>query len=310
MKKIVILFLLLPNLLFAQLNLAGKIVDAKTKEPIPFVNLENFRTKTGTQTNQDGVFVLNLPNGKQTDTLKISCVGYLEKSITNLASAEDIIYELTPIVFQLNEVRVGNTEYEEKEVGIIKRNGSNITFFNQMIQKPGLQRAVFMRNESGKLAYIKAVHFYVGNDMFDAPFRIRIYEDESGKPGKDFLNKSVEFAASKKNSWNSFDISSYNLSITENGFWVAVEWIKNDKYAAESISYDMRNADGTKKKGKTFTYYGPEIIQKFDTDYGLTYYKSLANKNWLKNGGAKGAGENKREVNIDLLIKATISVEK
>ncbi len=302
------LLLICPVLSFAQLKFNGKIIDAKTKQPIPFVNLENFRTKTGTQSNQDGVFSLNLPNGKQSDTLKISCVGYLEKSISNLASAENVIYELSPVVFQLNEVSVGNTKYEEKEVGIIKRNGSNITFFNQMIQRPGLQRAVYMKSDGVSIAFIKTIWFYMGNDMFDAPFRIRIYEDEKGLPGKDLLNKSVEFNARKKNSWNSFDILSYNLIVPPNGFWVAVEWIKNDKYAAQSISFDIKNADGTRKKGKTFTYYGPEIIQKFDTDYGLTYTKYLASKYWNKDYSTKGTGENKRQTNVDLLIKATILV--
>ncbi|WP_316785738.1 carboxypeptidase-like regulatory domain-containing protein [Pedobacter frigiditerrae] len=308
MMKIFMLLLICPVLSFAQLKFNGKIIDAKTKQPIPFVNLENFRTKTGTQSNQDGVFSLNLPNGKQSDTLKISCVGYLEKSISNLASAENVIYELSPVVFQLNEVSVGNTKYEEKEVGIIKRNGSNITFFNQMIQRPGLQRAVYMKSDGVSIAFIKTIWFYMGNDMFDAPFRIRIYEDEKGLPGKDLLNKSVEFNARKKNSWNSFDILSYNLIVPPNGFWVAVEWIKNDKYAAQSISFDIKNADGTRKKGKTFTYYGPEIIQKFDTDYGLTYTKYLASKYWNKDYSTKGTGENKRQTNVDLLIKATILV--
>ncbi len=270
MKKIVILFLFFPNLLLAQLNLSGKIIDAKTKVPIPFVNLDNL--------------------------------------ITNLATAEDIIYQLTPLVFQLNEIKVGKNIWVDKELGVIKKSGDNHAFFNQMIQRPGLQRAVFMKNESGKVAFIKTLNFYMGNEMFNAPFRIRIYDDEIGKPGKDLLNKSVEYAASKKNSWNSFDISAYNLIVPENGFWVAVEWIKNDKYAAESISFDIKNADGTRKKGKTFTYYGPEIIQKFDTGYGLTVYKGLANKIWHKNYGAKGSGVNKREVNVDLLVKATVSI--
>ncbi|TKC12322.1 carboxypeptidase-like regulatory domain-containing protein [Pedobacter polaris] len=308
MKKITLLFLVFPIISFAQIKLMGKVLDASTRLPIPYVNLENFSSKTGSQTNQDGVFELNLIKGKQTDTIKISCVGYLEKFITNLQSSSEIVYELMPVIFQLNEVKIGKGKWVDKEIGIVKKKGRDITFFNQMIQRPGLQRAVFMKNVGNEIAYIKTLYFYLGNDMFDAPFRIRVYENEKGMPGKDIMSKGIEFAASKKNSWNAFDISSFNLIVPENGFWVAVEWIKNDKYAAQSITYDVKNADGTKTKGKSFTYYGPEIIQRFDTAYGLTYTKYLANKNWFKDFGGVGIRENKRQVNVDLLIKATIQV--
>jgi hypothetical protein len=159
MKKIVILFLLFPNLLFAQLNIAGKIIDSKTKQPIPFVNLENFRTKTGTQTNQDGVFSLNLPNCNRTDTLKISCVGYADKYFTNLTSADELIYELTPVVFLLNEVKVGKNRRKEIEIGIITKSGHIWEMLNRERQKPGLQRAVYMKNQNYGIAYLSTLSF-------------------------------------------------------------------------------------------------------------------------------------------------------
>jgi hypothetical protein len=309
MKKIVILFLLFPNLLLAQLNLSGKVIDATTKLPIAFVNLENFRAKTGTQTNQDGVFSLNLPSGKQSDTLKISCVGYLDKSITNLATAENLSYELTPVVFQLNEVKVGKTKYEERQIGVIDISGQKIIYFNQSIQTPGSQRAVLIKND-GSIGYLKRLHFFMGKDMYEAPFRVHIYENKDNNPGEDLLNKSLELTAKKKNSWNEFDVAAYNIPIPEQGFWVAIEWIANEKYAKLNKPLNIIDEKGKLVKGKsTFTYYGPEIVQKFDSNSGLTFQKRLAGK-WEKLKGRISSDKTKtlREVYIDLLIKATVSI--
>lgn len=305
MKKIIYLLLLFPVLATAQIKLAGKVLDANTKQPIAYVNIENFRVQVGTQTNQNGIFELNLLNGKQTDTIKISCVGYADKYITRLQSNEQLVYELLPLVFQLNEVKVSNKKPREIEVGIVKKTGRNVVFFNKLIQRPGTQQAVYMENVESKVAYIKTVFFYLGDEMFDAPFRVRVYESENGLPGKDLLNKSVEFSAKKKNAWNELDISTYSLLVPENGFFVSVEWIANDSYKAIDF-IESKRPDGKTEK-KSFNYYGPKIVQRFDTGYGLTYHKNLAG-NWFKAKGTKGTGKNIRDVAVDLLIKVTLEV--
>jgi len=305
MRKIIILLLIFPIISFAQIQIKGKVLDASTKQPIAYVNIENFKAQIGIQSNQDGLFELNLLKGKQTDTLKISCVGYADRYITNLNSNPVAVYELTPTVFLLNEVKVSNKKPIELQVGIVNKTGRNVVFFNKLIQRPGTQQAVYIKSVANKVAYIKTVFFYLGDDMFDAPFRVRIYESENGLPGKDLLNKSIAFGAKKKNSWNELDMSNYSLLVPENGFFVSVEWIANDKYK-KSASYENRRPDGTIEK-KTFTYYGPKIVQRFDTDYGLTYHKTLAGK-WYKAKGAVGINGNKREVDVDLLVKATLEV--
>lgn len=305
MKKIIYLLLLFSVLATAQIKLAGKVLDANTKQPIAYVNIENFRVQVGTQTNQNGIFELNLLNGKQTDTIKISCVGYADKYITRLQSNEQLVYELLPLVFQLNEVKVSNKKPREIEVGIVKKTGRNVVFFNKLIQRLGTQQAVYMKNVESKVAYIKTVFFYLGDEMFDAPFRVRVYESENGLPGKDLLNKSVEFSANKKNAWNELDISTYSLLVPENGFFVSVEWIANDSYKAIDF-IESKRPDGKTEK-KSFNYYGPKIVQRFDTGYGLTYHKNLAG-NWFKAKGTKGTGKNIRDIAVDLLIKVTLEV--
>ncbi|RZJ80191.1 MAG: carboxypeptidase-like regulatory domain-containing protein [Flavobacterium sp.] len=292
MKKIFLVFLIIPIISFAQIKITGKILDTKSKQPIPYVNLESFSLNIGAQTNQDGKFELNLPKGKETDIIKISCVGYLDKNITNLSSANGVTYELIPVVFQLDEVNINKTNFAEKEIGITNKSGHKWELINQRDQRPGLQKAVYLKNMNYVSAYLKTLHFFMGDDMFDAPFRVRIYDDNNGVPGKDLLDKSIEFTASKKKSWNAFGISEYHILMPENGLWIAVEWIKNDRFS-KVASYKMKMPNGS-LENKTFTYYGPEIVAHFDTDFGYTYYKHNGTRGWLRERGSTSIGLSKK----------------
>jgi hypothetical protein len=68
-------FLLIANLLTAQLShtIRGIVIDENGK-PFPFVNIFLTTSKTGTVTNSQGVFALNLPRNE--DVLNVSFMGY------------------------------------------------------------------------------------------------------------------------------------------------------------------------------------------------------------------------------------------
>ncbi|MBD3287192.1 TonB-dependent receptor [candidate division KSB1 bacterium] len=82
MKKIAVLFLisiiLFPNLALSQgllSTIKGKIVDAKTKEPLPGANIQIIGTYLGGSSNINGEFLLKkIP--LKTCTLRISMIGY------------------------------------------------------------------------------------------------------------------------------------------------------------------------------------------------------------------------------------------
>lgn len=74
MKNTLILLLLLPFYLQAQ-QWRGKITDSK-KEPIPFVNVFFEGTTVGTNSNLNGEFVIEQPNGLKSPILVVQSVGF------------------------------------------------------------------------------------------------------------------------------------------------------------------------------------------------------------------------------------------
>ncbi len=104
-KSVTILFLLLLTTFgFAGTTgkLTGKVVDAKTKEPLPFVNIILVGTNFGAATDLEGNYViLNLPPGKY--TVKVQYVGYQSVIMEDVPISIDLT---TRRDFELNETAV------------------------------------------------------------------------------------------------------------------------------------------------------------------------------------------------------------
>ena len=78
-KKLLFLLLLLPCTLMAQTSVEGVVVDSKTNQPLPGVNVNVQGTSTGTTTDFDGKFKLGkIKNG---DNLVFSFIGYQSKTL-------------------------------------------------------------------------------------------------------------------------------------------------------------------------------------------------------------------------------------
>ncbi|MBT8283093.1 MAG: carboxypeptidase-like regulatory domain-containing protein, partial [Muriicola sp.] len=125
------LFISFINLAYAQQDYKGIIVDQKTNQPIPFVNIGIVDKGIGTVSNEDGVFHLELDPGLYgpEEVLQFSALGYatINKLISNLEFRYNeyprILME--PKVELLNEVVVTNVGLYESEETIGYENGGH-----------------------------------------------------------------------------------------------------------------------------------------------------------------------------------------
>ncbi|MBK8566233.1 MAG: carboxypeptidase-like regulatory domain-containing protein [Saprospiraceae bacterium] len=105
------------------LTLTGKVVDKKTKQPVPLAHVGIPEKGIGTTTGFDGGFVFKLPKANANSKLTISCMGYegYEKSASGFQSGS-VIY-LEQANNQLAEVVVME---KDAIVNIIRRAVKNI----------------------------------------------------------------------------------------------------------------------------------------------------------------------------------------
>ncbi len=102
-----LLLLFLPITFYAQHHITGVLIDAKTKETLPFANIVT-NNNEGTITNVDGEFIID--SDLKITELRISYIGYEAKKVTITDATSFIKIELTPTIESLDEVVITNAE--------------------------------------------------------------------------------------------------------------------------------------------------------------------------------------------------------
>ena len=101
-------------------KLSGKVVDAETKEPMPFVNIILMGTNFGAASDLDGNYViLNIPPGKY--NVKAQYIGYQSVDFENASLSIDLTttvdFALSESAVELEEVVVqGKVDLIKKDV--------------------------------------------------------------------------------------------------------------------------------------------------------------------------------------------------
>lgn len=106
MKRLgcILLFFTTPAILLAQtLLVKGIVIDNKTQEPLPFVNIVVTKTFNGTTSDIDGRFQISFEKGQ---SIEFRYVGYQAQTITPETSSSYLIVRLQEQATQLREVVV------------------------------------------------------------------------------------------------------------------------------------------------------------------------------------------------------------
>ncbi|QJX47120.1 carboxypeptidase-like regulatory domain-containing protein [Hymenobacter taeanensis] len=233
--SILFLALLLPAIGFAQENkISGRIVDEKSKEPIPFASIGLREEQTGALTNEYGYFQLAMPEKNPQDSLIINALGYFRKAVLIKPGikVQDMIIEVPKRAIALKEVKVtSSAKIKNLDLG-----SKSTTPGEGMIQgMPGSQYAFFVKNDKGKnLGNVRSVSFYIGENGFPRePFRVRLYKADGNynSPNTDLLTDNIVVSAPKGGEWYTIDLTQYNIEAPKEGFFVAMEWIvSGDKF--------------------------------------------------------------------------------
>jgi hypothetical protein len=286
--------LLLPALGFAQDNkVSGRVVDAKSKEPIPFASIAigTGEDQIGALTNEYGFFQLALGGKPNQDSLIVMALGYFRKSVAikKGTTMTDLIIEVPKRVVELANVNVTGGKVKDLTLG-----SRNNTPGEGMIQgMPGQQYAFYVKNEKGKkLGNIRSASFYIGENGFPRePFRVRIYKADGNynSPNTDLLTENVVVSAPGGGQWYTVDLTPYNIEAPSEGFYVAMEWIvSGDKF------YTTNFMD-------TYTPYGQIMRPTFEFKESRTWSYSLG-KGWslitLANNGMRYNAMIKAEVDM------------
>ncbi len=129
---ITILAVLIQHAVIAQAEYVSGHVKDESGNPIQFAHVRIGGTYSGTLTNVNGRFQLNIED-IQTTQLVISCVGYVSKTIS-VTNAKEVIVELKEDLVRLNEVVIVPKDYARELVAsAIEKIPQNYPSRNELI---------------------------------------------------------------------------------------------------------------------------------------------------------------------------------
>lgn len=226
MRNLIIL-LFFPFNLFGQNSFEGKVINAKSKEIVPFATIGLMKENIGTNANENGKFTLLSQGIKENDTLIISCVGYsTQKLPIDKINKIGLVIELKEQVTILNEVVVKNkTSWTTETLNDFSKCGNS--FITSSGYQTQLAQHFEVKEENSILTEIKICRMAIALiDPEKTMFRIRIYDIDTmtKSPSTDLCDEIIEVKTRSK--VININLEKYKIRIPSKDFFVAVEWLK------------------------------------------------------------------------------------
>jgi len=233
---VVTFFIFCLSYINAQKDFKGRVIDAKTNEPIPFVNIGIIEEGVGTVSDEEGLFHLYLEPNKFESKAQIlfSALGYetLYISISEIKFVynqyPDII--LKPSLVELNEVVVSNKgeRFIADNIGYRNYGVKNYGYWKDNIALGGeLATRIVAKNGLRRLNQFEFEVWYNPSDSL--LLRVNIYEDDGtiGKPGTNLntSGKNILTVVKKEDRMVKVNLSPFDI-YTKSDFIISLELLK------------------------------------------------------------------------------------
>jgi hypothetical protein len=276
-KLSLVLFLALYFAGFAQRDYKGQTIDAKTGEPVPYVNIGIVDRGVGTVSDENGIFHLPLDISLlgQGEAIQISCLGY--ETIRIPVSKIELQYNeypklvMNPVEISLDEVVVTNTTLVPiKEYIGYQNNGSpSLGYWKDNVALGG-ELATKIRTSKGP-RQLNSLEFEVWSNPSDSILiRINVY-DSDGPLGRPLTNlnksgKDILKTLTKGRGFKDVDLEPYTIYVTDD-FYVSLELLK--VYGDSEIDLVLAASDSD--YGSYRKYTSQDKWQKL-SDINMAYY--------------------------------------
>ncbi|WBL26672.1 carboxypeptidase-like regulatory domain-containing protein [Zunongwangia sp. HGR-M22] len=288
MRPLFTVFLFISVSSFAQtIRAVGQVVDTKTLEPLPYVNIVLEEARKGISTDEKGRYTFVIKDISDKTEAKFSYVGYQSKYV-KLKDLKGKIVKLSPSIDGLAEVYLYTIQNKKTKRINDFRIGESIGLGNfSGGQYPSIVARYYEKpakfEEGCFIKQIEVRYFSVEETLYgNAKYRLRIMAvDQNGKPSYDLLSDGIIIEKAPNQFKTKIDMLPYKIPVPESGFFVAVEhlFIKENSYYEKK---DYRVNDTIIYKNVELRKYGPVfkgVLEEYSPNFS-SYYKDTSG--WRK----------------------------
>jgi hypothetical protein len=205
----------------AQIKIQGHVVQ-ENDGPVPFASVKLLNYNEGAVTDKDGHFVLQLAALRQKDSILITCVGYESIKISLPAASKEKKFILRTASKKMEAIVVRGFKKEDV-AGAKSDNVGYYRSWNTNHSGGEIGRTVLVPYEE---YLVSKVQFKIYSSCDTCTIRLRLREFVNGHPGDELLPDSVGktfIKAYVPDKVYDFDLSKYNLVLTEENIFVSFE---------------------------------------------------------------------------------------
>lgn len=212
-----------------------KIIDSQTKHPVSYATI-SFGNGQGVFADDEGQFYFTEKIYPDTDSLFVSALGFKDLNISTKNLPNTL--ELTTHIDQLDEVVVRaklDRKYKEESIEPYLDDD----YYKCWLPTIESEIAVYFKNPDTKLKKLSNIHFPIALESvdwkkrhksnaekkpFSTLFKVNVYHNDNGVPGKPLSYQNIVFRATEKDG-DAFtlDVSAYDIYIPESGLFVSLQ---------------------------------------------------------------------------------------
>lgn len=206
----------------------GKVLDSRTKEPIPYVNLSFLNTLKGTSTDEKGHFFLDIPEKLLQNQVHISSLGYKDSIIVSESLYKSKVFHMVEESFELDEVVISESLGNSDVLNPI--NSYSLTSGFSSSSTPWVL-ALYFPNIGNTKKYVEKITVFFQKDQKfkreSSKFRLRVYDVNpiTKEPDRDLVRKSLVLESTKEKDYVILDLSTLNIEIPREGIYIGLEWL-------------------------------------------------------------------------------------
>ncbi|OEK00680.1 hypothetical protein BFP97_03785 [Roseivirga sp. 4D4] len=250
-------------------TLKSQVIDRKTGQPIPYVNIGIVGKNIGTVSDNNGRFQLSIENAVDSDTLRLSMISYVTQEfiVGDLRRLEVFeLIEMDQRQIELKEVTVLSQRPSQIKLGLEKRHCYPIPLYkgassNIAFPQNGYRHEIGTRFSNDRPLYLDSIQLNFAVSFVDTiEFRLNIYSIQNQEISN-ILSEPIYISLSKSEAENSpvIYLSKYEIEV-HSDFLVTIENYQQMPVAAVKILANF------KSKGRVYP----------------TYYRSNSQGNWVK----------------------------
>jgi len=207
-------------------RIGGRVTDARTGQPLPFVNIGVMGKALGTVSNEQGQYGLTFQEKLANDTVRVSYLGYQPRLLTlrQLQSQPDLA--LSPAAVALAEVRVQakSRAWRDRTLGFDGSSESTTLHLDAKSLGAETGTVIYLRHRPTKV--LRANFNIARNQVGTVTLRVNLYRlDAKGRPTNEkLLRREVLVRTAATHGLIAVDLTPDNLLLTED-FFLSLEWV-------------------------------------------------------------------------------------